>query len=128
MTANCASMRGEQSTFAPTSTTTTGVPLSVGKADASAGRSTPGSMPCTILAVAITAPVLPADTTPCGDAIANQPRGHADGAVALGANRLGGAVLHGDLFAGVLDFDGQIADVLMLRQFLREQHPACRPG
>ena len=64
MTANCASMRGEQSTLAPTSTTTTGVPLRVGKADARAGRSTPGSMPCTILAVAITAPVFPAETKP----------------------------------------------------------------
>ena len=37
----------------------------VGKAPASAGRSTPGTTPCTILAVAITAPVLPADTNPC---------------------------------------------------------------
>ncbi len=30
----------------------------------SAGRSTPGTTPCTILAVAMTAPVLPADTKP----------------------------------------------------------------
>ena len=37
----------------------------VGNAEASAGRSTPGTIPCTILAVAMTAPVLPADTTPC---------------------------------------------------------------
>ena len=51
--------------MAPTSTITTGVPLRVGKAEASAGRSTPGTMPCTILAVAMTAPVLPADTNPC---------------------------------------------------------------
>ena len=34
---------------------------------ASAGRSTPGTTPCTILAVAITAPVLPADTKPWAD-------------------------------------------------------------
>ncbi len=31
---------------------------------ASAGRSTPGTTPCTILAVAMTAPVLPAETNP----------------------------------------------------------------
>ena len=31
---------------------------------ARAGRSTPGTTPCTIFAVAITAPVLPADTNP----------------------------------------------------------------
>ena len=36
----------------------------VGKAPASAGLSTPGTTPWTILAVAITAPVLPADTNP----------------------------------------------------------------
>ena len=58
-------MRGEQSTLAPTSITTTGEPLTtVGKTPASAGRSTPGTTPCTILAVAIRAPVLPAETNP----------------------------------------------------------------
>ena len=31
---------------------------------ASAGRSTPGTTPCTSFAVAMTAPVLPAETTP----------------------------------------------------------------
>src|ERR1022692_772109 len=58
-------MRGEQSTLAPTSITTTGLPISVGKMPASAGRSTPCMTPCTILAVAMTAPVLPAETNPC---------------------------------------------------------------
>src|SRR5579885_1415904 len=64
MTANCASIRGEQSTLAPTSMTTTGWPASVGKTPARAGRSTPCTTPCTILAVAMTAPVLPAETRP----------------------------------------------------------------
>ena len=36
----------------------------VGKTPSRAGRSTPGTTPCTILAVAMTAPVLPADTNP----------------------------------------------------------------
>ena len=58
-------MAGVESTFAPTSTTTTGVPLSVGKAEASAGRCTPRIMPWIIFAVAMTAPVLPAETKPC---------------------------------------------------------------
>ena len=40
MMANCASMEGEQSTFAPTSTITTGEPVSVGNTPATAGRST----------------------------------------------------------------------------------------
>ncbi len=41
-----------------------GEPFTVGKTAASAGRVTPGTTPCTILAVAITAPVFPADTRP----------------------------------------------------------------
>jgi len=65
MTANCASNCAEQSTLAPTSTSTEGAPFSVGMAEANAGRSTPGMTPCTILAVAMTAPVLPAETQPC---------------------------------------------------------------
>src|ERR1039458_7463239 len=58
--ANCASISGVQSTLAPTSTNTTGVPSIVGKMPSSAGRSTPGTTPCTILAVAMMAPVFPA--------------------------------------------------------------------
>src|ERR1035441_2343613 len=54
-----------QITLAPTSITTTGLRISVGKMPASAGRSTPCMTPCTILAVAMTAPVLPAETNPC---------------------------------------------------------------
>src|SRR5690242_3451098 len=65
MTANWASISGGQSTLAPTSTRTTGMPSMVGKIPASAGRSTPGITPCTILAVAMTAPVLPAETKHC---------------------------------------------------------------
>jgi len=64
MTANCASISGEQSTLAPTSSTTTGFPVPVGRAIARAGRSTPRTMPWTIFVVAMTAPVLPAETTP----------------------------------------------------------------
>jgi len=43
---------------------TTGEPLKVGNTPATAGRSTPDTTPYTILAVAITAPVLPAETNP----------------------------------------------------------------
>ena len=57
-----------ESTLAPTSSMTA-LPLRVGKAEASAGRSTPGNMPCTILAVAMTAPVLPAETTHCASPV-----------------------------------------------------------
>ena len=45
MMANCASISGVESTLAPTSMTITGVPLSVGNAEASAGRLTPRTMP-----------------------------------------------------------------------------------
>ena len=64
MTANCASILASQSTLAPTSTSTTGVPSIVGNMPSSAGRSTPGTTPCTILAVAMMAPVFPAETNP----------------------------------------------------------------
>ena len=62
--ANWASISALQSTLAPTSTMTAGLPVSVGKAVANAGRSMPGTTPWTIFAVAMTAPVLPAETTP----------------------------------------------------------------
>ena len=45
-------------------TTTTGVPLIVGKTPVSAGRSTPGNLPSTIFAIAMQAPVLPAEIKP----------------------------------------------------------------
>ena len=60
----------------------------MGNAEASAGRSTPRIMPWTIFAVAITAPVLPAETTPCDLAVAQQARSHVDGRIFLGADRL----------------------------------------
>ena len=41
-----------------------GLPFDVGMGVAKAGRSTPGSAPSTILAVAMAAPVLPAVTNP----------------------------------------------------------------
>src|SRR3989304_3385399 len=65
MMANWCRCCGRQSTLAPTSTSTAGVPRLVGKTEASAGRSTPGSVPSSILAAAMAAPVLPAETIPC---------------------------------------------------------------
>ena len=119
MTANCASMRGEQSTLAPTSTTTTGVPLRrSGNTPASAGRSTPGTTPCTILAVAMTAPVLPAETKPWATPSRTSREATRMRAVTLGADGSRRAVVHGDAFAGVDDLDGQIAsDPRVLREF-----------
>ena len=38
----------------------------------------------------------------------------------FGADGLGGAILHGDHFAGMLDFDGQVAMSFVLREFLAE--------
>src|SRR5215213_1252861 len=64
MIANCAMCSGLQSAFAPTSRSSVGRPDFEGSIAASAGRSTPGSMPMTIFAVAIAAPVLPAETKP----------------------------------------------------------------
>src|SRR5919107_621746 len=55
---------GLHSLLAPTSKSSVGRPDLVGSMAASAGRSTPGSMPSTIFAVAIAAPVLPAETKP----------------------------------------------------------------
>ena len=59
-----ASIFPSTSTFAPTSSITAGLPFTVGKTDASAGRPTPRTIPLTVFDIAITAPVLPADTTP----------------------------------------------------------------
>ena len=51
-----------------------------------------------------------------GHAIAHQPGGHADGTIAFLTHRLGGAVVHGDVFAGVMDLDRQIGNVFVLRE------------
>ena len=42
------------------------------------------------------------------DAVPHQASGHPDGAVALVAHRFRDAVVHGDVFAGVMHFDRQI--------------------
>ena len=75
---------------------------------ASAGRSTPGSAPSTILAVAMAAPVLPAVTKPAASALAHQLEPHAHGAVLLGADRVRRLLLHADAFRGMVDDDGQV--------------------
>ena len=64
MTANCSRLCGLQSTLAPTSSKMATVFTAVGKTAASAGRSTPGMAPSTILAAIMAAPVLPAVIKP----------------------------------------------------------------
>src|SRR5918996_1305618 len=64
MIANWARWCGLHSEFAQTSSNNTGFAAFVGIIAASAGRSTPGNVPITIFAVAIAAPVLPAETKP----------------------------------------------------------------
>ncbi len=64
ITANWTRLSGSQSTLAPTSSSSDGLPVTVGRMVASAGRWTPASMPRTILAVAMAAPVLPAVKKP----------------------------------------------------------------
>src|SRR6266545_3697614 len=64
MIANCTRCSGLHSELAPTSSKSVGFADFVGIKAASAGRSTPGNIPITILAVAIAAPVLPAETNP----------------------------------------------------------------
>jgi hypothetical protein len=64
MMANWTRFSGSQSTLAPTSSRREGQPLVVGMIVARAGRSTPASMPSTIFAVAMAAPVLPAVKKP----------------------------------------------------------------
>ena len=110
-------MRGEQSTLAPTSIITTGVPEMVGNTPARAGRSTPCTTPWTILAVAMIAPVFPALTDALRETVAHQPGGDAERAVALGPDRLGGAVVHGDLLAGMDHLDGEVARAVVILQF-----------
>ena len=61
MTANCSRLCALQSTLAPTSSRVETEPVAVGIMATRAGRSTPGKPPSTILAVAIAAPVLPAE-------------------------------------------------------------------
>src|ERR1022692_1609900 len=109
-------MRGEQSTLAPTSITTTGLPISVGKMPASAGRSTPCMTPCTILAVAMTAPVLPAETNPC--AMPSRTRRGAPPPGTFGLCRAGPGrpVPHCGLVGGVDHLHRQAAVVVVLLQ------------
>ena len=64
ITANCTSCSGEQLTLAPRSSAVV-TPLRVGNCDAMAGRSMPGNVFSTKRAMAISAPVLPADTQAC---------------------------------------------------------------
>ena len=64
MIANWANWCGLHSELAPTSSRSVGFSPFVGIMAASAGRSTPGSVPITIFAVAIAAPVFPAETKP----------------------------------------------------------------
>ena len=61
ITANCSSCSGEQFTLAPRSSTVV-TPFRVGSCEAIAGRSTPGSVFSTNREIAISAPVLPAET------------------------------------------------------------------
>ena len=65
MTANWTSCSGVQSTFAPKSNTNVMCPSFEGMNLAMAGRSMPGMVFSTKRAVAISAPVLPADTAAC---------------------------------------------------------------
>ena len=53
-------------------------------------------------------------------AVAHQARRHVDRGVLLGANHLGGRILHGDDFGGVADFNGQRIGAGMVRQFLAD--------
>jgi hypothetical protein len=63
MMANSTRLRASQTTFAPRSSITTS-PRAEGVMAASAGRPISGMVLMTILAIAISAPVLPAETTP----------------------------------------------------------------
>ena len=62
ITANCTRFSVSHSTLAPRSSITLS-PRRVGNSAAIAGRSIPGSVFSTIFAIAISAPVLPAETT-----------------------------------------------------------------
>ena len=64
ITANCTRCSGVQLTLAPRSSTVVS-PFFVGSCDAIAGRSIPGSVLSTKRAMAISAPVLPAETQAC---------------------------------------------------------------
>ena len=68
------------------------------------------------------APVLPADTNAFAWPLAYQPAGHMHGAVAPRSRRFRRAILHGDPFGGVHDFDGQLAPSIVLVQFAAH-HP-----
>src|SRR6266702_5358745 len=63
MSANCTRWMGLHSTFAPMSRSS-GFPVSAGRTEMMAGRSTDGSRPSTKMAPAITAPEFPAETMP----------------------------------------------------------------
>jgi len=92
ITANCASMRGEQSTLAPTSNTTTGDPSTDGKMPASAGRSRPAPRLARSSRWPSPRRCCPRHE-PLGRPVADQPRGHAQRAVPLRFERAPRALL-----------------------------------
>jgi hypothetical protein len=109
-------MRGEQSTLAPTSITTTGLPISVGKMPASAGRSTPGHDALHHLGGSHDGAGVAGRDESLRAAIAHQAGSHPQGTVALGAHGARRAVLHGDLLGGVDHLHRQAAVVVVLLQ------------
>ena len=77
-------------------------------------------MPCTIFVVAITAPVLPAETTPWAAPSRTSRDCYPNGAVLLSPHGLASRVLHGDHFAGVMDLDRKPSPLGMAVEFLRD--------
>ena len=120
MTANWTSCSGVQLTFAPRSSTVVS-PCFVGSWEAIAGRSMPGSVLSTKRAMAISAPVLPAETQACADAVLDQVDRHAHRRVFLPAQRVGRRLVHRDDFAGRVDRHAIARRRARPRQRLRER-------
>jgi hypothetical protein len=68
--------------------------------------------------MAMTAPVLPADTRPLGLAVANQSGGDANAGIPLIAQGFGRVVFHGDHLTGVHHANGQVLPVVVLAKLL----------
>ena len=81
----------------------------VGISAASAGRSTPGSVPITIFAVAIAAPVFPAETKPSARAFHHELRADSQRTLLLPSDRGRDGIVHRNHFSSLNQLNAAIA-------------------
>ena len=128
ITANCASISGVESTLAPTSITTTGLPFNGRKSGGEGGTVDAADHTQDHLRGGHAGAGVAGRNHALRGAFALQPAGHADGGVLLGSESFGSRIVHGDDFAGMMNADGQIggggvfAELALQNILLADQH------